>query len=174
MQAGCIAVFFYTLSGIYFKELFQGLISRTYFKDLFQGVIIVVNNGEEIGEVLITPLSRLLGEIGRSVAETQRTLDLNSIKTQIKIDEEKALSEYDIQAAWYHIPEVDLELKMSLTVKLEEERDSKNRVRGYRPVLNASPLNASYNSLYSYDVQGSSCIKAKIVSIPAYSKLREE
>jgi len=154
-------VFFYTLS-------------RTYFKDLFQGVIIVVNDGEEIGEVLITPLSRLLGEVGRSVAETQRTLDLNSIKTQIEIDEEKALSEYDIQAAWYHIPEVDLELKMSLTVKLEEERDSKNRVRGYRTVLNASPLNASYNSLYSYDVQGSSCIKAKIVSIPASSKVREE
>ncbi len=88
----------------------------------------------------------------------------------------KKLSGYDIQAAWYHIPEVDLELKMSLTVKLEEERDSKNRIRGgYRPVLNASPpLNASYNSLYSYDVQGSSCIKAKIVSIPASSRVREE
>ncbi len=133
----------------------------------------MVNNGEEIREVLITPLSRLLGEVGRSVAETQQALDRNSIKTQIEIDEEKALSGYDIQAAWYHIPEVDLELKMSLTVKLEEERDSKNRVRGYRPVLNASPLNASYNSLYSYDVQGSSCIKAKIVSIPASSKVRE-
>ena len=81
----------------------------------------MINYGEEIGEVLITPLSRLLGEIGRSVAETQRALDRNSIKTQIEIDEEKALSEYDIQATWYHIPEVDLELKMSLTVKLEEE-----------------------------------------------------
>ncbi|AGF97502.1 hypothetical protein MmTuc01_2174 [Methanosarcina mazei Tuc01] len=50
----------------------------------------MANNGEEIGEILITPLSRLLGEVGRSVAETQRALDLNSIKTQIEIDEEKA------------------------------------------------------------------------------------
>ncbi len=157
--------------------LFQclpGFISRVYFKNLFQGVVILVYDGEEIGEVLINPLSRILGEVGRSIAETQRALDLNSIKTQIEIDDEKSLSEYDIQAAWYHIPEVDLELKMSLTVRFEEERDSKGRVRGYRPVLNASPLNASYNSLYSYDVQGSSCIKAKIVSIPASSKLREK
>ncbi len=51
----------------------------------------MVNDGEEIGEVLITPpLSRLLGEVGRSVAETQQALDRNSIKTQIEIDEEKA------------------------------------------------------------------------------------
>lgn len=133
----------------------------------------MLKDGEEIEEILITPLSRFLGEVGRAVAETQLALDRNSIKTQIEIDEEKALSEYDIQAAWYHIPEVDLELKMSLTVKLEEERDSKNRIRSYKPVLNASPLNASYNSLYSYDVQGSSCIKAKIVSIPAASRLKE-
>ncbi|MDQ1252501.1 MAG: hypothetical protein QG646_1622 [Euryarchaeota archaeon] len=133
----------------------------------------MLKDGEEIEEILITPLSRFLGEVGRAVAETQLALDRNSIKTQIEIDEEKALSEYDIQAAWYHIPEIDLELKMSLTVKLEEERDSKNRIRSYKPVLNASPLNASYNSLYSYDVQGSSCIKAKIVSIPAASRLKE-
>ncbi len=133
----------------------------------------MLKDGEEIEEILITPLSRFLGEVGRAVAETQLALDRNSIKTQIEIDEEKALSEYDIQAAWYHIPEVDLELKMSLTIKLEEERDSKNRIRSYKPVLNASPLNASYNSLYSYDVQGSSCIKAKIVSIPAALRLKE-
>ncbi|MCQ1535504.1 hypothetical protein FTO70_07360 [Methanosarcina sp. KYL-1] len=134
----------------------------------------MVKNGEEIEEVLITPLARLLGEVGRSVAETQRTLDRNSIKTQLEIEEDEGLKDYDIQATWYHIPEVDLELKMSLTMKLEEERDSKNLVRGYKPVLNAAPLNASYNSLYSYDVRGSSSIKAKIVSIPASSKLREE
>ncbi|MCO5383770.1 MAG: hypothetical protein NHB15_18225 [Methanosarcina barkeri] len=133
----------------------------------------MLKDGEEIEEILITPLSKFLGEVGRAVAETQLALDRNSIKTQIEIDEEKALSEYDIQAAWYHIPEIDLELKISLTVKLKEERDSKNRIRSYKPVLNASPLNASYNSLYSYDVQGSSCIKAKIVSIPAASRLKE-
>lgn len=56
--------------------------------------------------MLITLLTRFLEKVGRSVAETQRTLDLNFIKTQIEIDEKKALSEYEIQAAWHHIPEV--------------------------------------------------------------------
>jgi len=134
----------------------------------------LAKNGEEIEEVLITPLSKLLGEVGRSVAETQWTLDRNSIRTQLEIDNDEAMKEYDVQAPWYHIPEVDLELKMSLTVKFEEEKDSKNVIRGYKPVLNAAPLNASHNSLYNYDVRGSSCIKAKIVSIPASSKLRED
>lgn len=84
----------------------------------------MANDGEEIREVLITPLSRLLGEVERSVAETQQALDRNSIKTQIEIDEEKALSGYDIQAAWYHIPEVDLELKMSLTGEKAESSEA--------------------------------------------------
>lgn len=131
-------------------------------------------NGEKIEEILITPLSKLLGEVGRSVAETQRALDRNSIKTQLEIEEDETLKDYDIQATWYHIPEVDLELKISLSVKMEKELDSKNQVRGYKPVLNAAPLNASYNSLYSYNVLGSSSIKARVVSIPTSSKLREE
>lgn len=134
----------------------------------------MTDTGEEIEEVLVNPLSKLLGEIGRSVAETQWALDRNSIRTQLELESDEALSKYDIQAPWYHIPEVELELKLSLTIKLEEERDSKNRVRGLRPVLNASPLNASHNTLYNYNVNGSSCIKAKIVSIPASVKLREE
>jgi hypothetical protein len=134
----------------------------------------VVMNGEKIEEILITPLSKLLGEVGRSVAETQRALDRNSIKTQLEIEEDETLKDYDIQATWYHIPEVDLELKISLSVKMEKELDSKNQVRGYKPVLNAAPLNASYNSLYSYNVLGSSSIKARVVSIPTSSKLREE
>jgi len=134
----------------------------------------LVTSGEQIEEVLITPLSRLLGEVGCSVAETQRALDLNSIKSQLEIEEDENLKDYGIQATWYHIPEVDLELKLSLSIKLETEVDSKNKVRGYKPVLNAAPLNASYNSLYNYNVEGSSSIKAKIVSIPGSSKLSEE
>ena len=134
----------------------------------------MVISGEQIEEVLITPLSRLLGEVGCSVAETQRALDRNSIQSQLEIEEDENLKDYGIQATWYHIPEVDLELKLSLSIKLETEVDSKNKVRGYKPVLNAAPLNASYNSLYNYNVEGSSSIKAKIVSIPGSSKLSEE
>ncbi|MDD3042087.1 MAG: hypothetical protein PHV51_00255 [Methanosarcinaceae archaeon] len=134
----------------------------------------MTDTGEEIEEILVNPLSKIMREIGSSVAETQRALDRNSIRTQIELESDEGLSEYDLQASWYHIPEVEFELKLSLTIKLEEERDLKGRLRGFKPILNAAPLNASHNTLYNYNVQGSSCIKARIVSIPASAKLREE
>lgn len=124
------------------------------------------NDNHNIEEVLVAPLSTILSEMGRSIAQTQRALDRNSIDTQIELSTDEALKEFHLEATWYHIPEVDIELKMALTMKYETEVDSRNRIRGYRPVLNAAPLNASYKSLNSYAVEGSSTLKAKIVSIP--------
>ncbi|WP_407355636.1 hypothetical protein [Methanolobus sp. WCC5] len=123
-------------------------------------------DSEAIEEVLVSPLSTILGEMGKSIAQTQRALDRNSIDTQIELETEESLKDYGLEATWYHIPEVDIELKMALSMGYEEERDSKDRVRGYRRVLNAAPLNASYKSLNSYAVEGSSILKAKIVSVP--------
>ncbi len=132
------------------------------------------NGSEKIEEVLVSPLSTILSEMGKSIAQTQRTLDRNSIDTQIEISNDDALSDYNLEATWYHIPEVDIELKMALSMKYEEEKDSKNRVRGYKRILNAAPLNASYNSLNSYAVEGSSSLKAKIVSVPPSSRVVHE
>lgn len=131
-------------------------------------------SSESIEEVLVSPLSTILSEMGKSIAQTQRALDRNSIDTQIELLTDDALQKFDLEATWYHIPEVDIELKMALSMKYEEERDSKNRIRGYKRVLNAAPLNASYKSLNSYDVEGSSVLKAKIVSVPSSSRIAEE
>ncbi len=131
-------------------------------------------SSENVEEVLVSPLSTILSEMGKSIASTQKALDRNSIDTQIELSNDEALKEYDLEATWYHIPEVDIELKMALSMEYEEERDSKNRIRGYKRVLKAAPLNASYKSLNSYDVEGSSVLKAKIVSIPASSRVVEE
>ncbi|AEH61299.1 conserved hypothetical protein [Methanosalsum zhilinae DSM 4017] len=119
--------------------------------------------------MLVSPLATILSEVGRSIAVTQRELDRNSINTQIELSSDEVLKNYDLDATWYHIPEVDLELKMALTMKYEEERDSKNQLRGYRRVLSAAPLNASYVSTNSYAVEGSSVLKARIISIPPSS-----
>ncbi|WMW25825.1 hypothetical protein RE474_03670 [Methanolobus sediminis] len=127
-----------------------------------------------IEEVLISPLSTILGEMGKSIAQTQRSLDRNSIDTQIELSSDEVLKEYNLEATWYHIPEVDIELKMTLSMSYEEEKDSKGRVRGYKRILNAAPLNASYKSLNSYDVEGSSVLKAKIVSVPPSYRVTEE
>ena len=124
------------------------------------------NNSEIISEVLINPLAKIITEVGTSISETQMAMDRNSINTQIDIENDEILSQYDIQATWHHIPEVELELKMALTMKYKEEKDSKGKVRGYLPRLHAAPLNASYNNNHEYDVKGASVVKAKFVSIP--------
>lgn len=143
------------------------------FRYNIEGDIALASNDKEtIEEVLVAPLSTILGEMGRSIAQTQRALDRNSIDTQIELSTDEALKEYHLEATWYHIPEVDIELKMSLTLKYEAEVDSRNRVRGYKPVLNAAPLNASYKSLNSYAVEGSSVLKAKIVSLPPSARIQ--
>jgi hypothetical protein len=127
-----------------------------------------------IEEVLVSPLSTILSEMGKSIAQTQKAMDKNSIDTQIELSSDEVLKDYNLEATWYHLPEVDIELKMALSMSYEEEKDSKGRVRGYKRILNAAPLNASYKSLHSYDVEGSSILKAKIVSVPPSYRVTEE
>ncbi len=129
------------------------------------------SNTKIISEVLVNPLSSIITEVGKSISETQQAMDRNSIDTQLAIDNDEILSQYDIQATWHHIPEVELELKMALTMKYKEEKDSKGVVRGYRFKLHAAPLNASYKNYHEYDVKGASTVKAKFVSIPPSSQI---
>ncbi|HIE31781.1 MAG TPA: hypothetical protein EYP67_05290 [Methanosarcinales archaeon] len=130
---------------------------------------------EEVEGVLIRPLGRLMQTIGSSIADAQRAMDENSIAIQKAIEQaiDNGEIEYDIQAPWYHFPEVDIELKMALSMTEKEEVDKKGRVRGYMPVILAAPLNATYKNAYNYDVRGSSQLKAKIASIPPATKLSE-
>jgi len=127
-------------------------------------------------ETLVAPLGSILKSVGASLAEAQHALDEASIATQRAIDlaVDSGEIEYDIQAQWYHFPEVNLELKMALSMNAKAEVDKKGKVRGYRPILKAAPINAAYKNTYNYDVRGSSQIKAKIVSIPPASKIQEE
>ena len=122
---------------------------------------------EIISDALVRPLSEVLLSVGKSIVETQRELDRNSADTQILIENDQALSQYDIRATWYHMPEIDLELKMSLSVHEKTNIETQVSV----PILMSSPLNASYVKNYEYDVAGSSQIKVKIVSIPPPTQL---
>jgi len=130
---------------------------------------------DEIEDVLIRPLGSVLRMVGSSIAEAQRALDENSIATQKMIDLAIKSGEidYDIQAPWYHLPDTVIELKMSLSMTDKKEIDKNGKVRGYMPVMLAAPLNATYKNTYNYDVQGSSQLKAKIVSIPPATKISE-
>ncbi|WP_439579225.1 hypothetical protein [Elioraea sp.] len=121
---------------------------------------------DEIEEVLVRPLGEVLARVGEGVAQAQRAMDLNSIATQTLIDNDPVLSEYGLQATWYHMPEVTLELKMSLAMKRETKTDTSGRVLVSRLSLLAAPHNAKVQNALGLDVQGTSVVKARIVSIP--------
>lgn len=108
--------------------------------------------------------------MGKAVAETQKALDRNSADTQIFIENDEILGQYDLRATWYHMPEVDLELKMSLSMHEETKLDTGIST----PKMFAAPINASYVKNFDYDVSGSSEIKVKIVPIPPPSALEIE
>lgn len=126
-----------------------------------------------IEEILIAPLGKTLKYIGLSISEAQQGLDANSIATQKAIDFaiEKGELTHHVEAPWYHFPDVNLELKMALSMTAKKEVDKQKKVRAYKPVILSAPLNASYKNIYDYDVKGASQIKAKIVSIPPSSRL---
>ena len=133
--------------------------------------------GGIITEVLIEPLGDILKYVGRAIAETQQALDGNSIATETELADKREELGYNLHATWYHLPETTLELKMSLSMQLDEEKkrgkDGKEYVVQKR-ILRAAPLNASYKNLFDYDATGTSTLKTKIVSIPPASIVETE
>ncbi|QXM24543.1 hypothetical protein KO353_15095 [Elioraea tepida] len=121
---------------------------------------------QEVDEVLVRPLGEVLARLGEGVAQAQQAMDLNSIATQTLIDNDPVLSEYGLQATWYHMPEVTLELKMSLALKRETVTDQSGRPRISKLSVLAAPYNAKVQNTLALDVQGTSTVKVRIVSIP--------
>ena len=118
-----------------------------------------------IEDVLIDPLEDLLLRVGSGIAQSQLELDKNSLATQILIDNHKDLSESGIKATWYHFPEVNVELKMALSLHgIVQKQEGK--VQGVKFKIFSAPMNATYKNTFDFDVSGNSTIKARIVSIP--------
>ena len=102
------------------------------------------------------------------MAETQNALDRNSADTQIFIENDAILSLYGgvlKERKGINMPEVNLELKMSLS--MHEETKGGITI----PQIFGAPIDASYVTNFDYDVAGSSEIKVKIVPIPPPSML---
>jgi len=127
------------------------------------------DDNPEMEEVLIQPLENLLLHIGRGIAQSQVEMDKNSYATQVLIDTDEALSERGIVAPWYHFPEVKVDLKIELSIQSVSETRENNKV-ARRSHLFAAPMNAAYCNTFHRDVQGSSSIQMRIVSIPPPTK----
>jgi hypothetical protein len=119
----------------------------------------------QIEDVLIDPLERVLSLVGQGVANAQRAMDLNSVATQTLLVNDPVLKELGLEATWYHMPTVEVELRLSLSLRREDQiKDNKLVARKFR--MYAAPFNASYQNIFGSEVSGTSQIRAKIVSIP--------
>ncbi|WP_114376089.1 hypothetical protein [Elioraea thermophila] len=120
----------------------------------------------DIEDVLVRPLGEVLAKVADGVAQAQRTMDLAAIATQTLIDNDPVLSGYGLQATWYHMPEVTLELRLSLSLQRSAKTDSGGRIVERSLSLLAAPHNARVQNTLGLEVQGTSTLKARIVSVP--------
>lgn len=128
-------------------------------------------------ELLEVPFPLLLGQAAEAVAEAQAALDESSMRLQAALDEQTAaavadggepsgLARFQVDATWYHIPEVEIDVRMSLTMKVEEETRSDGR-KVFRPRLRSVPYNSRVSRESTLEATGTSSVRARIVSVPA-------
>jgi hypothetical protein len=127
-------------------------------------------------EVFSAPIQGVIAALGRGIAEAQMALDRGSVQAQEEIDADPVLASLGMQATWYQLPRVELELKLAMTIS--EQRDGGTTptptigalapTTGFlRPVrLIAQPVSASYQNRFNYDVNAASTIKLAVVPVP--------
>lgn len=131
----------------------------------------------EIHELLVVPFDVLLSETARAVAEAQAVLDETSMRVQEQLDiltdqaiadadgDPSGLARFQVDATWYHIPEVDIEMKMAVSMELKQETRTDGR-SVFTPRLRSIPYNSKVKNLTNLDAEGTSRVSAKIVSVP--------
>jgi len=127
-------------------------------------------------EVFSAPIQGVIAALGRGIAEAQMALDRGSVQAQEEIDADPVLASLGMQATWYQLPRVELELKLAMTIS--EQKGAGTAPTGpigaltpttafVRPVrLIAQPVSASYQNRFNYDVNAASTIKLAVVPVP--------
>jgi hypothetical protein len=124
-------------------------------------------------EALSVPFGDLIASVGRGVADAQRDMDAASIATLQAIYEDdrglfQELQRIGYRPNWYHIPEVEGELQIALTVSAQETRNAAPGAptRAAAVKLYATPIDAGYTSRFGFTLQATSKIKFRIVPVP--------
>ena len=126
-------------------------------------------------EALSVPFGDLIASVGRGVADAQREMDFASfaLLQEIYRDEGplRELQRIGYRPNWYHIPEVEGELQIALTISGEETRQASSSAvtRAAALRLYATPVDAGYTSRFGFTLQATSKIKFRIVPVPPSS-----
>lgn len=140
----------------------------------------MANGTEKIADLLSAPMEAVIVALGVSIARAQQELDRHSMDTQRQINEDPQLADIGLQAPWYQMPKVELELTMAIAM---EERKTASPSSPASPAprqlaaaavlekypikqLYLQPVNATYNNQFNFNVNASSKVKLTIVPVP--------
>jgi hypothetical protein len=112
----------------------------------------------DLVEEIVLPFEQAVETVARGVAAAQTALDRASIAMQKEIDADTELAGLGLMATWYQLPEVDFEMKITLSV---------HEKGGGQRGLFLAHYNASYKNRFSHDVTGTTTLKLKIRPVPA-------
>jgi hypothetical protein len=138
---------------------------------------------EKIYSLLEAPLPSMLERLGVAIAHAQLALDKSSMtlaRLMGDIDESgvtvngKAYSliELGFTPTFYAFTEATIDLHLAFTI-MEGSGFSVGGSAGVNVGFFAASVSASYTSKYQFDANGSSNIRAKLVSLPPPSRLFE-
>ena len=135
------------------------------------------NGTQKIADLLSAPMEAVIVALGVSIARAQQELDRHSIDTQREINEDPQLSEIGVQATWYQMPRVELELTMAIA--MEERKTPPTGAPAPRAARAAAvlekfpikqlylqPVNATYNNQFNFNVNAASKVKLTIMPVP--------
>jgi hypothetical protein len=129
-----------------------------------------IDDTKPLLDALSAPIGDLIAAVGRGVADAQRAMDEASLAALAEVYGRSdgllgELQRIGYRPNWYHIPEVESELQIALTLSGERSRGGQGGAAG-RLRLYAAPVDAGYASRFNYQLQAASRVKFRIVSIP--------
>lgn len=139
------------------------------------------------GEALMdVPVHELIQRLGIGIAEAQLRLDQSAVRVAAMLSDtrvdftdaegkttQKTLLELGFAPNFYHFTEAELEVRMSISIKVEEDfgiegagnigsgGDPKNRA-----VVFGASLNVEYHRKYGFESSASSVVRTKMISTP--------
>jgi hypothetical protein len=125
-------------------------------------------------EVFSAPIEGVIVALGKGIGEAQAELDRASLANQAALDADPTLSGLGLQATWYQIPRVDLQLKLALAVVSDGDTSGPGPTVPRPPVtlptrglrLIAQPVSAAFQNHFDYNAQASSTVDLTIMPVP--------
>lgn len=134
-----------------------------------------------IGQRLLdAPVPALIESLAKSIAKAQYEMDatgvqigalLGETKVPLKGDDgkvaERSLLELGFSPTFYHFQEVELEVKMTISLEVEAggQLDMTEGAKSIIPM--GSPFSLDVHGRFGFEQEGSSRVTAKLVSVPS-------